>query len=76
MATTSGASNARRGRAGAATSVSASAKTRNVRWVPANGISTSAAANVPSSEPAVDSAYSPPVTEPDSSTRRSARRTA
>src|SRR5205823_4916014 len=46
--------------------------TKKVRWVPINGISTSAEANVPTSEPAVDIAYKRPVTVPVSATRPSA----
>src|SRR2546423_1307954 len=38
----------------AATTARAKANTRNVRRVPANGIRSSAAANVPTSEPAVE----------------------
>ena len=40
----------------------------NVRWVPSSGISSSAAANVPISEPTVDSAYRRPAVRPESST--------
>ena len=41
---------------GRAVTASSTAKTRNVRRVPANGISSSAAANVPTSDPKVESA--------------------
>ena len=49
---------------GTATTASASANTMNVRWVPISGISSSAARNVPTSEPTVEIAYSPPVVRP------------
>ena len=51
----------------AATIASASAKTRNVRWVPTSGISSSAERNVPSSEPTVEIAYMRPAVSPESS---------
>ena len=53
-----------------------SAKTRNVRWVPTSGISSSAAANVPSSEPTVEMAYIRPAIWPESSTECIFRRIA
>ena len=45
-----------RGSASAATSATSAARMRNVRWVPTSGISSSVAANVPNSEPIVESA--------------------
>ena len=63
----SGTSHQRRGSPTAATSASASAKVRNVRWVPASGISSSAERNVPSSEPTVEIAYMRPAVSPESS---------
>ena len=58
----------------AAAIASISANTRNVRWVPISGISRSAARNVPTSDPAVEIAYSRPVTVPVSATRPTASR--
>src|SRR3954451_21106314 len=55
-------------RPSAATAAVISANVRNVRWVPTSGISSSAAANVPSSEPTVEIAYMRPATSPESST--------
>ena len=75
-ATPSGTSHQRRGSPSAATIASASAKVRNVRWVPASGISSSAERNVPSSEPTVEIAYMRPAVWPESSTRWSLRRIA
>ena len=47
-----------------------------MRCVPISGISSSAARNVPNSEPAVEMAYRRPVTVPVSDTRSTARRLA
>ena len=59
-----------------ATSPSAAAKTRKVRRVPANGISSSAARNTPARLPSVEIAYSRPLTRPASSTDVTVRRIA
>ena len=48
----------------------------NVRWVPISGISSRAARNVPTSEPAVEIAYRPPVTFPVSVSATTVRRLA
>ena len=59
-----------------ATRASARAKTKKVRCVPSNGISSRAEIIVPSSEPAVEIAYSRPTTSPERSTSPTASRTA
>src|SRR3954469_5959704 len=64
----SGTSAPRRRSPSAATAAVISANVRNVRWVPTSGISSSAAANVPSSEPTVEIAYIRPAISPESST--------
>ena len=62
---------AQRGRSpSVATAAVISANVRNVRWVPTSGISSSEAANVPSSEPTVEIAYMRPAISPESSTVR------
>ena len=66
----SGTSAHRGRRPSAATAAVISAKMRNVRWVPTSGISSSEAANVPSSEPTVEIAYIRPAISPESSTAR------
>jgi hypothetical protein len=48
-----------------ATAASDAAKIRNVRWVPTSGMRSSAARNVPTSEPAVEIAYSRPAVVPE-----------
>ena len=55
---------------------SSAATTRNVRCVPIAGMSTSAGRKVPSSDPAVESAYRRPATAPEVSTLVTARRIA
>ena len=75
-ATPTGTSQKRRGSPAAATAETATANTMNVRWVPTSGISSSAARNVPSSEPTVPIAYSRPAVSPESSTRSSLSRIA
>src|ERR1044072_841574 len=68
-ATIASGTSAQRGRSpSAATAAVISAKVRNVRCVPTSGISRSAAANVPSSEPTVLIAYIRPAVSPESST--------
>src|ERR1051325_8840491 len=67
-AITSGTSAQRGRRPSAATAAVISANVRNVRCVPTSGISSSAAANVPSSEPTVLIAYIRPAISPESST--------
>src|ERR671911_2015895 len=59
-----------------ATMAIARAKIRKVRRVPTSGIRTSAESSVPSSDPAVESAYSRPATVPASSTEWTASRIA
>ena len=54
----------------------ARAKTRKVRRVPISGMNSSAESSVPTSEPAVDSAYRRPATVPASSTLDTASRMA
>src|SRR3954470_6424241 len=63
----SGTSAQRGRRPSAATAAVISANVRNVRWVPTSGISSSDAANVPSSEPTVEIAYIRPAISPESS---------
>ena len=75
-ATPSGASAKRRPRPSAETTASASAKVRKVRCVPTSGISSSAEANVPTSEPTVEIAYIRPAVSPESSRRSSLSRIA
>ena len=59
-----------------AISAMASAKMRNVRRVPTSGMNSSADSSVPTSEPAVESAYRRPATVPASSTEETASRIA
>src|SRR3954471_20966867 len=64
----SGTSAQRRRSPSAAAAAVISANVRNVRCVPTSGISSSAAANVPSSDPTVLIAYIRPAISPESST--------
>ena len=61
---------------GADTAASSAAQIRNVQLVPTSGISASAAAKLPTSPPAVDSAYSRPVASPAPATVRTRSRIA
>ena len=61
---------------GADTAASNAAQIRNVQRVPTSGISASAATKLPTSPPAVDSAYSRPVASPATATERTLSRIA
>ena len=61
-------------RPGTDTTASDRAKTMKVRWVPIVGMSSSAARNVPTSEPTVEIAYRLPMVRPVSLTLRTLSR--
>src|SRR5215217_5523560 len=75
-AISAGAASHRRPSPAAATRAVTTANVRKVRWVPRNGIRTSAESIVPTSEPAVEIAYRRPATSPLCSTLVTASRTA